>query len=489
MFDHGRLLGLTLLLMAVFAAPPSAEGQKPGDLEMIPRTVTIQGEQIEVELGRLQVPQRHDNPDGEGIELAFVRFPSRAEKPGPPIVYLAGGPGGSGIVTARSVRFSVFWALTEVADVIALDQRGTGMSKPSLAFRRRWDLPLDRPAQRQEIARIAMDRARGCADYFEDKGIDLAAYNTVESAADVDMLRQALGAEKISLWGTSYGTHLAMAIIREHGEHVDRAVLSGVEGPDHTLKLPSQIQEGLETVAELSNADPGVNHAVPDLLGQIEEVLDRLDREPVTAEAYDPVERQMTQIALGKLDLQAWTAGAVGRRGTLVQIPAVYYAMAHGDYQVLADAMIRLRRSSLGSAMSLMMDCASGASPARLARIEREAEKCLLGDAVNFPHPDLCEAFGNPDLGAEFRSPLRSNVPVLLVSGTLDSRTPISNAEEIRGGFPDSQHLIVENAGHDEMLFSQAPGLREAIVDFMRDGSVSTTRISVEPPQFTPIEQ
>lgn len=487
MFDHPQTLVLTLLLTTLLAVPLSAEDPKPGDLKLVPRTITIQGEQIAVELGRLQVPERHDDPDGNLVELAFVRFPSRAETPGPPIVYLAGGPGGSGIVTARSVRFSVFRALTEVADVIALDQRGTGMTRPSLAFRRRWDLPLDRPAQRQEMARIAIDRARGCATYFQDKGIDLAAYNTVESAADVDALRRALGAEKISLWGTSYGTHLAMAIIRRHGKHVHRAVLSGVEGPDHTLKLPSQIQEGLEKVAELSNADLAVSHAVPDLLALVEEVLNRLDREPVTVEAYDPIDRRMVQITLGKLDLQVWTAGAVGRRGTLVQIPAVYDAMAHGDFQPLADAMIRRRRSTLGSAMSLMMDCASGASAKRLERIKREAEECLLGDVVNFPHPDVCEAFGNPDLGAEFRSPLRSDVPMLLVSGTLDSRTPISNAEEIRAGLPNSQHLVIENAGHDEMLFSQAPGLREAIVAFMRDGSVSRKRIAVEPPQFTPI--
>lgn len=122
MLDHPPSHVLTLLLTTVLAAPLSAEEPSSGDLKLVPRTLTIQGEQIRAELGRLHVPERHDNPDGNLIELAFIRFPSRAEKPGPPIVYLAGGPGGSGIVTARSVRFSVFWSLTEVADVIALDQ-------------------------------------------------------------------------------------------------------------------------------------------------------------------------------------------------------------------------------------------------------------------------------------------------------------------------------------------------------------------------------
>src|SRR4051812_49221940 len=100
------------------------------------------GTKVEAELGRLPVPQNRSKPSGRQIELAFVRFRSTTAIPGPPIVYLAGGPGGSGIATASGPRFHQFMAMREVADVIALDQRGVGLSKPNLEYLEPLGYPL-----------------------------------------------------------------------------------------------------------------------------------------------------------------------------------------------------------------------------------------------------------------------------------------------------------------------------------------------------------
>src|SRR5437667_8117517 len=84
---------------------------------------------IGAEIGRLLVPERRSNPDSRLIELAFVRVKSTAQQPGPPLVYLAGGPGLSGIDDLRSEKlYPWFTALRQVGDVIALDQRGTGLA-------------------------------------------------------------------------------------------------------------------------------------------------------------------------------------------------------------------------------------------------------------------------------------------------------------------------------------------------------------------------
>jgi hypothetical protein len=80
--------------------------------------------------------------------------------------------------------------------------------------------------------------------------------------------------------------------------------------------------------------------------------------------------------------------------------------------------------------MSYMMDCASGMTAARREQIQQEAKGTMLEDSFNFPFPDVCEVWKPPDLGDTFRSVVRSDVPVLFISGTLDARTPISNAEE-----------------------------------------------------------
>ena len=132
------LICLLLIGATAFAQP------KAGTLKTKPYTFeNSKGEKVAAEFGTLLVPEKRSDPNSNLIELAFVRFKSTAKNPGPPIVYLAGGPGGSGIFTAKGSRFPLFMALREIGDVIAFDQRGTGFSKPNLGCYERLSIPLD----------------------------------------------------------------------------------------------------------------------------------------------------------------------------------------------------------------------------------------------------------------------------------------------------------------------------------------------------------
>src|SRR5262245_20175343 len=208
--------------------------------------VNGKGEKVDAELGTFTVPENRANPDSAQIELAFVRFKSTAKKPGNPIVYLAGGPGGSGVGAAKSGRFALFMKLREIADVIAFDQRGTGMSQRSLSCDSPVLVPLD-ATSREAVIKAYQGKSKGCIEYWRDwQRVDLRGYNTNESADDLEALRRVLGAKKIDLWAISYGTHLALATIRRHPASIGHAILAGTEGPDHTLKLPSNVDKHLE---------------------------------------------------------------------------------------------------------------------------------------------------------------------------------------------------------------------------------------------------
>src|SRR5579859_7380623 len=163
---------------------------------------------IIAELGRLLVPERRSNPASRLIELAFVRLKSTAQQPGPPLVFLAGGPGLSGIDALRmGTLYPWFAALRQVGDVIALDQRGTGLANPRLDCLEAWDLPLDRPDSREEVLRVGCEKSHICADFWRQQGVDLAGYTTEESADDLEDLRKALGYDTLNLYGASYGSH------------------------------------------------------------------------------------------------------------------------------------------------------------------------------------------------------------------------------------------------------------------------------------------
>jgi pimeloyl-ACP methyl ester carboxylesterase len=109
-----------------------------------------------------------------------------------------------------------------------------------------------------------------------------------------------------------------------------------------------------------------------------------------------------------------------------------------------------------------------------------------LGGAYNCLTPELGEALGHPDLGPAFRAPIRSDVPVLLISGTLDGRTPVRNAEDVRRGFPNSAHLIVEGASHGYDLFFFTPKVQEVMREFLKGQPVSTSRVVLSTFPFLP---
>jgi pimeloyl-ACP methyl ester carboxylesterase len=484
-----RLFSVPAVAVLLLAAG-TAVAQKAGDLKLEARVFeSATGEKVNADFGRLLVPENRKNPKSRLIEIAFARFKSTAERPGPPIIYLAGGPGGSGMGAARGSRFPLFMAMREVADVIALDQRGVGLSKPNLNCTEAINYPVGKAPVREEVLEMFRRQSRACRERFEKEGVDLSGYNTNESADDLEDLRRALGAEKISLWAISYGTHLSLAAIRRYEKSIHRVILAGVEGPDHTLKLPSNIQNHLVNLDRLVKADPNLSKDVPDLLGLMKTVLDRVEREPVTVEVTDTQTKQPVKVIINRFALQTLTANSFGSDEAV--LPARYYALSKGDFSFAAGAWLRTMRGrgAIGSAMSFMMDCSSGASAERKRQIGREAKTTLLSDIMDFPFLDVCDAWGSPDLGRSFRAPVKSSVPVLFISGTLDVRTPPSNAEEVRKGFATSSHLIIEGAVHSDPLFLSSPKIKDVMLEFMRGDKISTTRITLPPMRFTPVKK
>ena len=479
------LLFAIIFLLAI----PIAAQRKAGDLTIKPYVFENgKGEKIDAELGVLLVPENRRDSQSNLIELAFVRFKSTAKNPSSPIVYLAGGPGGSGTGTATGSRFPLFMAMREIGDVIAFDQRGTGRSKPNLTCYQRFDFPLDVVPSREAMLNAYRENSRDCAGYWRElQRVDLTGYNTNESADDLEDLRKALGAKQLSLWSISYGTHLALTTIRRHPQSINRAILAGTEGPDHTYKLPGNIQKHLADLAEVIKADSELGKDIPDFLGLVKSVLDKLEKEPAIVEVKAPLTKVPVKVTVNKYVMQYLTASNIGTTVT-ANFPLFYYAASKGDYSLAAKAWLDQTRNGFGSAMSFMMDCASGLTTARTEKINREAKETLLGDEANQTFPGICETWKAPDLGDAFRSPVRADVPVLFISGTLDARTPVSNAEEYRTGFPNSTHLIIEGAVHSDPLFLSSPKIKDVMLEFMKGSPVSTTKITLPPMKFTPLK-
>lgn len=365
---------------------------------------------------------------GPGWEWVAVRLPGRSA--GPATVVLSGGPGVDPVPLFTHAKI---WPLTQAllasGDVILAGQRGVGRSAP--------DLMLEVPA----LPEGALETREGMYEIYRSQvqHVDSAEEMTpLQSAADLVAFLQAWG-EPVRLLAHSYGTHLAMGALKQEAPSVERAVFLGFEGPDQTWKLPSLVQRRL-----------GVLDRRTPFLAAMRRVLARADREPV--------------FGVGGYPLRHVVGSGIGLSSTISRLPALFESIEAGDRTVL-DQMVSFWVKGLRrSAVFYLNDGASGASPERLAQIRAEAGGCDLLDAFNFPFPEIAGEWGANDLGDEFRRPLLSDLPILIVTGAFDAFTPPENAQEGLAGLPSGVHQTVD-AAHDELLWH--PDSVTAATDFL----------------------
>jgi pimeloyl-ACP methyl ester carboxylesterase len=437
---------------------------------------------FEAELGRFSVLEDRAKPQGRRIELVFGRLKSTAPKPGAPIVYLDGGPGGSGIGIARVPEYYwLFDSMRAIGDVILLSQRGTGFSSPRLTCRGDGTpVPLDLFLSANRMAEILGPRAAACATELRSKGIDLSAYNTIASADDLEDLRVALGVPKISLLGFSYGTHLGLTAARRHPGSIERLILAGTEGPDDSQKYPHTYDLQLARLQALEARSP--NAPEPGLVEVTRALIKKLQGEPVPVEVKLPGQTSSSSITIGAEGLQYLIRRDIGDTNDTANLIQLIRDASRGDFGMLARyAGRRFAEFAGGQAlMGTAMDCASGVSVERLAVINRETPTSLLGRMTNFPFPDICQLLTLPALPDDYRAPVMSTLPTLFISGSLDSNTPPYQAERVRWGFPNSVHVVVESAGHESTL--PLPEVQKLIVDFLSGADVSGRRVVANGP-------
>jgi pimeloyl-ACP methyl ester carboxylesterase len=475
---RSTIIAVLYLLLCVTASH-AATGFTPYEL------IASDGAKAQVERGEISVPENRSRPHGKQIKLGFVRFPALHPTKSPPIVYLAGGPGGSGVAAARQpARFAIFQALRENADVIAFDQRGTGWSNEIPPCPTTMLLPQDQPTTRESLTMAVRATASACAQFWKGAGVDLGAYNTWESAADIDALRVALGVRKISLWGISYGSHLALAVLKRYPRNIERVALVGIEGLDETVKLPVLTDAFYGRLQAAIASDPEAAKAYPDFVGTMRRVHARVEREPVRITFKDSTGKDVT-VVLGLADVRFAAAVMSTDPSRSRMLPALYAMMDAGDFSRVAPIVWDgLRKPDVWrfTGMSEAMDVASGISRQRLNLFEQQAQGSLLGDIINFPTPHIADALDVPDLGDRFRAPFRSNVPVLFMSGTLDGRTYPESARELIKKFKSGSHLIVDNGGHN--LFEASPLIKDVVVAWFRGDAPKAARLTLAPPQF-----
>lgn len=475
-----RLLVLAPLLFASLAAAPLAWRDTTYVAHDKERT------QVRGQFATLTAPADPAQPDGPQVQLALMRLPAATKTPGRPIVYLHGGPGGSSVEHLESPDFrALFAALQTHADVILLDQRGGGKSLPSLVPGPNARLNADTLATREAFLAHLEQTSVAVRDRLVAAGFEPRHFTVPASVADLEALRRALGVEQIDVFAHSYGAQLAQAFVRAHPQAVGRLVLVGSRGMDTARKLPAEADAFLAEIAALARADAIVKDKFPDLVATLRRVLAKLDATPVAVEMENEQKEKFT-LRVGGYALRFIIAKFyVNDPDNFRYLPKILDELDTGRRPwSLVFNLSQLLRSPI-SYTWLTTDAASGVSAPRAALIAAQAKTALLGDALNFPFPEINRTWRLDDLGDAFRAPVATSAPTLFVAGSLDGITPVAQSREIMKTFSAARLLVVENGGHNSQL--RPTEVHRAITGFFAGAATTPERITMPVPAFLPL--
>jgi pimeloyl-ACP methyl ester carboxylesterase len=420
------------------------------------------------------------------ISLAVERLQAGLTQSPSAVLALAGGPGQAADPLAGFIAKALAPALRD-RDLVVYDQRGTGRSNPLNC--RAFSSPLALEAGPNAIGRLGEQ----CALQV---GAARGAFTTAESVQDIETIRQALGYEKLVLYGTSYGTKVALEYAERYPQHVEALVLDSVVTPEGPEPFELATFQALGPVLEELCSEGACAHVTANPLGDIATLAGRLRRHPLSGSVYDGSGHRHT-ITLGEVDLLGiLQAGDLNPALRALLPAAVQSALRHDP-----DPLLRLKLLSEGlipnvplppkptqaereageeedNALFLTTSCEEKPFPWQRSAAPATRHAEALAALHSLPGSDLypfdaatawedslipaCLDWPDAAPAPPPAGPL-PNVATLILSGAQDLRTPTVNARRIAAEIPDSQLLVVPYTGHS-VIGSDLSGCAEVAV-------------------------
>ena len=478
---------LTLIVLALASSASTATGQsyhrakapapQPGTIFLYPERVPQRdGSLATAERGMLFVPVNRADTAAGVIGIDLWRFAATEPSSLPPIVLLHGGPGWPGL--DASLENFDYWdeviaMFTGVTDLLVIGQRGIGSSKPNTMCE----------------GGLPYAASQTCRAYWDERGLDLSGFTVLEAAADVRDAAHALGYDSVIVWGGSFGSHWGMTVIRNYPDLVARAVLRGMEGPDHTYDSPTGVWNAITRYAAEAEQSPEVRALFPEgsILVAIDSIRARLSQGVVRASAPHPetgADETMTFNVFQVPGLIDGYTSSIASRSRAAGWPADIYRLYQGDFESVVAARLEAAAASSGqrlyrTASYFMLDCGSGITSERLERYKNDPAIPYVGDRSVF-YQSACPAWKS-DLGDAFRANFDTDVPTAIVNGDRDMSTPYENALELAPHFKRGKLVTVVGGSHGALreAMEADDAFRTAIFDFVRTGDLGVLPDSV----------
>lgn len=433
--------------------------------------------------GHLIVLEDRARPDGRRVRLPIVVIKaSGGKRQADPVVFLSGGPGqGVGLDKDQMEDwwdYDQYWSWMKSRDLILFEQRGTGIAEPSL------NCPeLD--ARGIELVQVMQDQARVRAIYAEalelcrarltGEGIDLSKYGSRDAAADLAELRQAMGLKQWNLAGVSYGTRLALTVMRDYPEGL-RAVVLDSPYPPEVRAYETQhaaIEAAFRKLFAACRVTDYCRINYPEMERSLFKTIAWLDTRPLPVTVTDPRDGTQVKVRVTGQTLIELTRYALAFSDARYALPMFLDAVSLVDPSVLEPVMNGMIEESLGlgdfaEGKYFTVECNEEIPFNDVERVRQDAaeHRRFAGFAYQLEDMAVCERWRTGAVDESLKAPIASDIPTLVLSGELDPITPHAFALATVSRLPRGQLVNVVGAGHS--LLTNSECAREVTAAFLK---------------------
>jgi pimeloyl-ACP methyl ester carboxylesterase len=457
MHTAALLWGMAALVAGTTAAAPAPAAHPVFESCQIGASDSAQ--RLQALCTTITVPEDRGHPEGKHIGLHVALLKARSSSPKPDaLFFIAGGPGQAS--TESFVQEgAAFDRIRSEHDVVLVDQRGTGGSN-------RLDCPEAASGMDQGDAAVTA----AAADCLKHLPADPRFYTTTVAVQDLDEVRKALGYPSVDLYGISYGTRVALQYLRAYPGSVRSVILDGVVPADLALgpEVSLGAQRALGLIFTRCGADAACHQAFPDLAADFAGLQHSLTAHPASVTLRDPLS------GAPRTETLSWdkVAGAVRlmsyQSETASLLPLlIHQAGAKHDYAPLMGTALIFSgeiEDSFAGGMAAAVLCTEDA-PFLKVEDAKALQDTYLGAYTVDSLQRSCRAWPRGVMAPDFKQPVVSAKPVLLLSGEDDPITPPANAERAARTLSNSLSLVVPGQGHGNVFRGCLPRIAAEFVD------------------------
>jgi pimeloyl-ACP methyl ester carboxylesterase len=376
-------------------------------------------------------------------------------------LYIAGGPGGATGLDAQNMPGWFDW-MEQVdwsSDVILYDQRGVGLSEPALGCpettqRRRELLDSELPVEQQYV--LMRDAMHACRDRLLDEGWDLGQFNTRHNADDALALVRALGLKEWQMYGVSYGTRVALELMRRQPAGLRSVVLDSAYPPQvqaeasDTWLLSRAMYLFIRSCELLSECDFHPERLRADL----ENAMAYLRERPMRLELRDPDSGLPLPVVFDADDLAWLIFESQYAWNNLHLLPGAVSSLARGNISsemrgMLQESVDLMLDDSLSEAVANSVDCADNGAFSRAAFVRQLRRYPFVASIRQYDWDfGACRSWPSGDAGEHFRQAVLSDVPTLVLAGEFDPVTPPQWGYQAAQGLSRANVFTFPGIGH-----------------------------------------